>query len=127
MKIKVVSVTKIKMSPYHFRIPLSHTTPILIKKRPNTGMIPVNKAHWRRGRQPRRAEGGAYTRSPPAGVEAGTDGSIYLQEPRGASCGAAKDGEMATEAQSVPGLREGVSHMWACAVADCVPCLPVDC
>ena len=32
---------------YHFRIPLYHTTPNRIKKRCNTGMIPVNVPHWR--------------------------------------------------------------------------------
>ena len=31
---------------YHFRIPLYHTTPKLIKISPNTGLIPVNIQHW---------------------------------------------------------------------------------
>ena len=31
---------------YHFRIPLYHTTPKLIKISPNTSLIPVKIAHW---------------------------------------------------------------------------------
>ena len=31
---------------YHFRIPLYHTTPKLIKISPNTGLIPVKFEHW---------------------------------------------------------------------------------
>ena len=31
---------------YHFRIPLSHTTPKLIKISPNTSLIPVKFEHW---------------------------------------------------------------------------------
>ena len=31
---------------YHFRIPLYHTTPKLIKISPNTGLIPVKFLHW---------------------------------------------------------------------------------
>ena len=50
---------------YHFRIPLYHTTPKLIKISPNTGLIPVKFEHWgagegllaRRGHQARRRRG----------------------------------------------------------------------
>ena len=37
---------EIKLVPYHFRIPVYHTSPKIIKKGPNTSIIPVNVEHW---------------------------------------------------------------------------------
>ena len=37
---------------YHFRIPLYHTTPKLIKISPNTGLIPVKFEHWETDAKP---------------------------------------------------------------------------
>ena len=107
---------------YHFRIPLYHTTPKLIKISPNTSLIPVKFEHWSAAAVPATS---ATAPAPAAGVAVTTPthaepgGPGTAQSEARVPGGGARGGDGAVTAGQPADRKAGIGGPWVRPGVNC--------